>query len=524
MPESAAATGAPPRPGIRFALGLTGACALAGLCLALFLGEYPMRGSIALFLIAAALATQAAVGLSGLAAFSLLGGSFFLLKRFDEGFALPVGDIELQLMYLLAAGFAAAIALHLAVYRVFAPPLPRADHAFLRRLGFTMLAFAAVAAVAMLANRVFPDPHARQRLLWPEIVTLGLILIPATFALLIPRSPMSRATAALAIRFIVGLGGFAGLIMAAFGLLPAGITGMLGWTEVTGGTLDLVRGRLPLGHANSVAAVIMLIMPTALIVGLRARRLHWRLFGLACAGSMFCGVLFSLSRSALLCLMIAMALAFAYYLAVSESRQRFVALAASALISLLLLGVAAYLFAQFDFSRFWSRRYHEEASTERRISSMRTALVVWQHHPVLGVGPDAVFPRLEIRPDWMPRRRDEISPIIVYRGHISAENPHNVYLSALAEFGAAGFALFAAMVAQPAVFLWRRRRFAATPEARDLLAAATISIFAFLLMGMFEAVLMTGIRVNLVFWLFVALFLRYAMLAAPAPRGEESAP
>jgi O-antigen ligase len=520
MPELAARATTDPG-GSRFLWGLMGACTVAGLLTALVLYEEPLAGFAVLFLLSCALAGQAILGFTGFAAMVLVGAAFFLMKRFDEGLMLSVGSIDLQLMYSMTLGLVIAVGLYLSVYRLYTKPLPADTQRFLRQLGFTLLAFVMIAFLSLLLNRIFPDPEVLRRDALGEFGALGLIVLPVFFALYLPRASLDKEKTLLSIRGVIALGGLAGLIMAAFGVLPSSITGALGWTGATGGTVDLVRGRLPLGHANSVAAIIMLLMPAALLQGLRAPQFHWRAFGLGCAALMFCGVLFSLSRSALLCLIISMGITFLYYLSVCEPRQRWTAIAGSGLLVFLLIGVAGYLFTQFDFSRFWSRRYHEEASTARRLSSMQTALVVWQAHPFLGVGPDAVFPRLELRPDWTPPRQDEISPIVSYKGHISAENPHNIYLSTLAEFGLAGFVAFFALLYQSTRFLLRQRRLpGVSPEARDILAASVLCIGAFLAMGLFEAVLMTGIRVNLIFWIFVGLFLRYAVLCTPAAQRE----
>lgn len=520
MPERAARLNAS-LGGSRFLWGLLGVCVAAGLLTGGVLSEYPFRGFLVLVLVALLLGGQAYLGFTGFMAMLLAASSFLLMKRFDEGIMLPIGEISLQLMYLMTLTAVIGNALYLALYRLYVPPLPPGVQGFLRSVSLTLLAFVIWCALSLTYNRLVPDPFILPRNIVAELGALGLITLPVLLAFYLPRASLDQQKTLLCLRGIIALGGVAGLIMAAFGVLPDSITGALGWSGATGGTVDLVRGRLPLGHANSVAAIIMLVMPAALLQGLRAPQFHWRLFGLACAGLMFCGVLFSLSRSALLCLLISMALTFLYYLSVCAPRQRFVALAGSGLLVILLVGVAAYLFTQFDFSRFWSRRYHEEASTARRLSSMQTGLVVWTAHPILGAGPDAVFPRLELRPEWTPRRQDEISPIITYGEHISAENPHNVYISTLAEFGTVGFLLFFSILVQFVRFLWRwRKRPGVTAVEKDVLASALLCMGAFLSMGMFEAVLMTGIRVNLIFWIFMGLYLRYAVLCAPEPQRE----
>ncbi|MBI2433538.1 MAG: hypothetical protein HYV26_11770, partial [Candidatus Hydrogenedentes bacterium] len=119
----------------------------------------------------------------------------------------------------------------------------------------------------------------------------------------------------------------------------------------------------------------------------------------------------------------------------------------------------------------------------------------------------------ELRPGWIPPLADVISPIFFYEGHTTAETPHNFYLTVFAEFGLIGAAFFFWLLWRLFRRLWRARRLPElTLPERRLFTAVLLGLCAFLMIGMFEAVLMTSVRANLVFWIFAGLALRYARI------------
>ncbi len=257
---------------------------------------------------------------------------------------------------------------------------------------------------------------------------------------------------------------------------------------------------------------MLLVLPLAIVQGLTGASLLWRFFYLGCAALMFCGVLFTLSRAALLNMTVVLALTLAYVF-FSAKERRFAGLILVTVLGLAFVSIAAYLFSSYDFSRFWSRRYHEDASVERRMDSMTTAVMVLRDHPVFGAGPDAIYPRLELRPGWEPPMQDPISPIIYYKGNPSAETPHNFYLHALAEFGVLGSLLLFGLVLVVVRQLWRVRGNPRLCQAdRETVTGLFLGVMAFFMMGLFEALLMTGIRPTLVFWVFAGLAVHYALL------------
>jgi len=439
--------------------------------------------------------------------------SFLLMQRLDEGLAIPFNDVSLRGMYWITPLLLAVLAAHV-LWNRFEPRSPAveerrlAGRLFERWTWFTVFALAAVALNHVMDDRVIG------RNVPGELLGILAICLPVLFCILILLSDLSPRRTLLSIQGLIGLGGLAGFIMAVFGLLPDRVVGMLGWVKASGGTVDLVRGRLPLGHPNAVAATMLLLLPAATVLGLSGRAKLWRIFYLACAVLMFAGVLFSLSRASLLNMSLVICITLGY-LFFAERDHRLRGCLVSLFLAAFLLLVAAGLLSRYDFSRFWARGYYEDASVERRADSMRTALIVWKDHLIWGASPDAVYPRLELRPGWTPPVSDSISPIIFYRGHRSAETPHNFYLTLLAEFGLLGGILFLSILFTVGRALWRVRSRPGLDKAdRRTIDASGLGLGAFLLAGMSEAVLMVGIRVSLVAWIFAGLALRYALLAA----------
>ncbi|HEX72509.1 MAG TPA: O-antigen ligase domain-containing protein, partial [Candidatus Hydrogenedentes bacterium] len=288
---------------------------------------------------------------------------------------------------------------------------------------------------------------------------------------------------------------------------------LIGWTQAIGGTLDLVRGRLPLGHPNSVAAVILLLMPPAVVFGLGCDKGFWRLFHLACAALMFLGVLFALSRSAMLCLVMILAPTMLYLIWRARGWRRLVLGGLSFVFCAALVAIALYLFSQYDFSRYWSRGYHEDASVTRRTDSLYTALAIWGDYPVFGISPDAFYMRFDIRKDWDMPSRDEISGLLFYKSRVSAETPHNLLLMALSEFGLLGGSLFLLLLFFLLRLVWRARKQPFISDYDRLaLSGLLFGFCGFLLMQIFGAELLAALRASIVFWVMAAFTAHYAGL------------
>ncbi|HPO13243.1 MAG TPA: O-antigen ligase family protein [Candidatus Hydrogenedentes bacterium] len=497
------------------------ACALGGCLCAVavwfdpFLVVAGLAGSIVLAMLVVFL------GVTGCLVLTPVITAFLFMNRFEETWAISLGNsVSITPVFICMALCTGILGVHVLFHR-HAPPAAPYLTSFSRWYILLLGLFAGVGFFSVFINH-WTDVYVRTRYLPGELLSLLIISLPALFVLSIPASTLSQRRTLWGLRIFIGLGAFAGFIMTLFGLMPEQVMGMLGWVHATGGTLELVRGRLPLGHPNRVAATMLMILPVTVMLGLGDKRTSWRAIYLISAMFMFCGILFSLSRSALLNTMILLGLTLVHYF-FGRKEKRMMGIVLVCLLSITLAIAAGYLFAHYDFSRFWSRGYHEDTSVERRSDSLRTALYVLADHPIWGVGPDSVYPRVSVRPGWTPIVQDSISPIIYYRGHPTAETPHNFYLHVLAEFGIAGGAFFLGMVFMIAWVFWRARRTPGlTLEERETITGLLYGVFAVLMAGCFEAVLMAGLRPNIVIWVFWGVGLRYVFLVVEEARGRIS--
>jgi len=435
---------------------------------------------------------------------------FLLMNRIDEGVVLNFGVVSLKASYWLIMGAAVAIAATNLLRLGMADRFERRRRGISRQFLFWTFFFAVVLLAGALYNHTEEVPVVVRDVPGEFLACLS-ILAPMLFVPLILHAPYHRPHLVLTVAAIVGLGGLAGLIMASFGFLPGSVIDALGWASANQGTAGLLRGRLPLGHPNAVAAVIILLLPIAVILGLVPGGRHFRTIYLGCAMFMFAGVLFSLSRSALLVTCAILGLT-TIYIYMGRGRKTLTTYMLPVFFLFGLAGVMTYLLLSFDFSRFWSRGYYEEATLERRENSMSTAVAVFLDYPILGITPDALYTRLELRPGWEPAMQDNISPIFYYKTRLTAETPHNLFLTVLAETGILGTLCLLGMFYTVFRNLWVLRRHPGlSDEQRHAIMAFILGLLGFLMMGMFEALLMVGLRTAFLFWCMAGLGLRYAL-------------
>lgn len=478
-----------------------------------------------------ALAVVALIGAGGmLAIFGIEGGllvaaammSFLLMQRFDEGLAIPMGAFEFRGFYIVTTLLLAGL-FFIVVARNLAGTVAGLDgKAFTGRFMALWLAFAFSGTFTILVNSVF-DENVPHRNLLGEFLAWYAVLIPMLFLPLAIGSRISHRRTLWCLHAMVALGGMAGLVLSAFGILPGQVLGALGWQGTIQGTTDLVRGRLPLGHPNHVAAVMNMLLPIALVYGFLGRGFMWRAMHLGSALFMLCGVLFALSRGALLNMALVIAVTLAYVFLTRENRRWYTPFLMAAAL-LVTVAVPLVLFQAYDFSRFWSRGYYEDASVERRAESINTAIAVWKDFPIRGVSPDAVYPRLELRGDWEPEFGDSISPVVYYKGMPTAETPHNLFLIVPAEFGLSGAVIFFGLLAYMGWVLLRARRLPGIDSMdRQLIAAFVFSLGGLLLSGLFEAILFAGMRVNVIFWVLFGIAFVYTFQAVANRKPEAGA-
>ncbi len=513
------------RAAVPSARAILAVCGIAGAACAVALWFNP-QVVVALFVLAV-LSVAALLLLKPAILFILLPAVFslLLLNRFDEGFALSIAPpialpASLWTAMFFALGLGVAVLLNREKTPSVDPVLGNFNYRFARRWAL----FCALGGISLLFNR-FTDDGILQRDVIGEVLALCLVAFPLAFVMFIPRSRLSRSQTLFCLRALVAMAAFAGLIMTLFGLLPDSLIGGLGWSQAIGGTSDLVRGRLPMGHPNRVAAMMLTLFPFAALTAMGGRGFFWRVFCAAGAALIFCGVLFSLSRAALLNMIAILGLIYLMFF-FTQKHRRGLGILLILFSGIVVVAMSSILIARYDFSRFWSRGYYEDASVSRRQDSLRTSFQVWIDHPLLGIGPDALYTRLDLRPGWTPPMSDTISPIIYYKGMLTAETPHNFYTHVLAEFGLLGGLVFFSLLWMMLRAIWHAR---GTPgldlAEKEELTGLALGVVAMLIAGMFEAVFMAGTRANILFWIYAGLAVRYAMLlSAEAAARAEPAP
>jgi O-antigen ligase len=460
------------------------------------------------------------VGFTGFVVLAAAFVAFLLMNRIDEGLVLPIGTVALKASYWFIMLCAATLAVANLFRYVARGRTPGAPGGFTRYFSVCIAAFAIVMLAGAFLNQLY-DTTVYMRDVSGEFVACISIIAPMLFVPLLIHAPITMRQLVLTMQAIIALGGLAGLVLAAFAFLPDNLIGALGWASANQGTVGLLRGRLPLGHPNAVAAVIILLMPPAIVLGLIPGARFFRACFLAAALFMFAGVLFSLARSALIVTTLVLGLTIGY-IYFGRGRKTLMTYMLPVFFALGLGAVMTYLFLTFDFSRFWSRGYYEDATLDRRNVSLMTSLAVIKDHPVWGVTPDAVYTRLETRPGWEPPMEDTISPIYYYQAQMTAETPHNMYLTVLAETGVLGALCFFGAIGGIFFKLWRLRKAPnLSDEQRHAIMGFMFGLLGFLLMGAFESLLMVGMRSAYLFWVMAALALRYAFEVSAQPADPE---
>jgi hypothetical protein len=116
--------------------------------------------------------------------------AFFLMNRFDEGFALVAGGVTLKFNYWYAAVILAGLFLGSVVNRRVGLHSSAAPNPFTAWYGFFLGLFAVMGVLSIAFNAAFDDSLRHAPL--TELFALGLVVVPALFPLAISASGISR--------------------------------------------------------------------------------------------------------------------------------------------------------------------------------------------------------------------------------------------------------------------------------------------------------------------------------------------
>ena len=442
------------------------------------------------------------------------------LSRIDDALSIVLdGRFRIPVAYWLTALTLGLLVLMVPWNRYAGAGVIPPEQRFARRFSGVLLALVAWSFASLAFNHLV-DSYIPDRSILAEMLSIGTLAFPMAMAAVIPMSGLSRKQSLRCMQAIIGLAAATGLVMAVFGLMPGLITGMLGWTGAAFGTLDLARGRTPLGHPNTVAAVLQILMAACAVLGIRGKGLIARGTYLGTAGAIFFGILFSLSRTALAISGLTLLLVFAYVFISGKKARGTEPLLIGGFLAILVCGMA-YLFMTYDFSRFWSHGYYENEAVGGRTTALSTSLRVWWDHPFTGTGPGALYPRLDSEYGWEFDGFSDAGFLLSYGKYMTPPHPHNMYLLALSEFGLLGAPLLFFLIGYTGWMLYSLgQRLKGNPPDRELMMAALFGFTALLFSGMVESLFLINIRHGIIAWTFLGLAIRYGIAAAEDAKSD----
>lgn len=256
---------------------------------------------------------------------------------------------------------------------------------------------------------------------------------------------------------------------------------MAGLTTQTGGIEAEIenRARGTLGHPNMFAPYLLMLVPAAFGVALFTRQRLLCLAGLALTAIGLVGVFVSQSRApiALLGVALAMVAITAVYLRTLSIRV----FVGSAILLTAIGAVAALPLLDQIIERIQGDLV---SSVTFRADFNTAATLIWNDHPILGIGPNNL--NLELRQHF-PLLADLVRDTEQFRDIGNARSPtvHNVYFLMLAETGLVGLAAFLFLVGSS---LARAVGAAARTDGavRGLCIGIAIGLFAQLLQQMVD--------------------------------------
>lgn len=276
---------------------------------------------------------------------------------------------------------------------------------------------------------------------------------------------------------------------------------LMGWHNVSAWAN---RPFAAMGSANTIGSVLLLCLPLALALYETSSALWMRAFALVCGGFMLAGIVLGGSRFVL-------GLAFLYLLVparriVSKALGRvlqYVAVAALLVFVLLSAGKQSY------FKRY---AIVDNASTRARIASVYPALLIFADNPLLGTGLGTFYRRGQERLKYgVAKFKGEGHKLLLYKGHVTLEEPHNIYLMWLAELGIVGFGalvFFGAVVWRHCISALRAR---ARPDDEDLLLKGFFwGVALFAASNLSYSIILNYPRAAVLFWTILALTVELA--------------
>ena len=435
------------------------------------------------------LARFAGYGSRDLAAASALFATLLFLSRFDAMLYTRLFDRP----YPGIVVFMLLISVGLGLYRALTPTRrPRKMQWVMIALLFGIFAYLAI--LSGLVNRAGEGVAA-------ALQALALCGMPILLAAQVISVTPQTTTGVTKLRWtiILAAGVLTPIALLATSLFADLLGRLLGWNQfavMAGRSTGFVRGWSPLGGAISTAVAMVLAYGLAMheVVGRGRRRFIpvLVLIGLA--------MLFTLSRSAIL-MMVVFHLA---YFRKSLFQRPARTMAVLAAVSLVLVVALTQLSSRFSFDRFTQIR---DASSEVRASSALAALSLVFDAPLLGQGPGLVYE--EIRTTWLEPRElgsakiTDDGQLLLLENHLSAMEPHNLYLYLAVEHGWLALGCFLGLF----IACWAA---AAPPrgadeEAQSLSAALRALWVAHAAMFLTASTPLTNPQLSVFFWTFALL-------------------
>ncbi len=274
----------------------------------------------------------------------------------------------------------------------------------------------------------------------------------------------------------------------------------------------------PLGDPNYYAQILVPLIPIGLIA-LRGGSRRLRLVAIGATLAVLGGLVLSYSRGGALALvlMLGLAMAFRY---VKGSQVLLIALAvvvALAVVPDYRARVASIGSSLTGATEAAGSSEAADQAVRGRAGEMAAAALVVADHPILGVGP-GVFPlyyqqyikRLGLEAHTSVRTGPD-------RGDEARREAHNMFLSAAAEFGLAGLAVFLAILGTAIAGLIRARRrcLVADPQLARIATAMLISLTGYLITGLFLT-----LAFERYFWVLIGIcgaVIHLASVSVPEP-------